>query len=65
MAQVMELLGDMPRQLAMSGKYSHEMFNRRGKSNAARSELRMQPSLTTQGSSDTSTVSDFGPSCRS
>jgi serine/threonine-protein kinase SRPK3 len=30
MAQVMELLGEMPRNLALSGKYSHEMFNRRG-----------------------------------
>ena len=29
-AQIMELLGDMPRSLALSGKYSHEMFNRRG-----------------------------------
>ncbi|WVQ82070.1 hypothetical protein IAT38_004198 [Cryptococcus sp. DSM 104549] len=29
-AQIMELLGEMPRSLAMSGKYSHEMFNRRG-----------------------------------
>lgn len=32
MAQVMELLGEMPRSLALSGKYSHEMFNRRGQS---------------------------------
>lgn len=30
MAQILELLGDMPRSLALSGKYSHEMFNRRG-----------------------------------
>ncbi|ODN80190.1 CMGC/SRPK protein kinase [Cryptococcus wingfieldii CBS 7118] len=29
-AQIMELLGDMPRTLAMNGKYSHEIFNRRG-----------------------------------
>jgi serine/threonine-protein kinase SRPK3 len=29
-AQIMELLGEMPRSLALSGKYSHEMFNRRG-----------------------------------
>jgi len=29
-AQIMELLGDMPKALALSGKYSHEMFNRRG-----------------------------------
>lgn len=28
----MELLGEMPRALALSGKYSHEMFNRRGES---------------------------------
>lgn len=27
----MELLGEMPKTLALSGKYSHEMFNRRGK----------------------------------
>lgn len=26
----MELLGEMPKALALSGKYSHEMFNRRG-----------------------------------
>lgn len=32
MAQIMELLGEMPRSLALSGKYSHEMFNRRGQS---------------------------------
>ncbi|OCF40514.1 CMGC/SRPK protein kinase [Kwoniella heveanensis CBS 569] len=31
-AQIMELLGEMPRSLALSGKYSHEMFNRRGES---------------------------------
>ncbi|WVR07352.1 hypothetical protein IAU60_004393 [Kwoniella sp. DSM 27419] len=29
-AQIMELLGEMPRSLALSGKYSHEVFNRRG-----------------------------------
>ncbi|EIW67425.1 hypothetical protein TREMEDRAFT_33616 [Tremella mesenterica DSM 1558] len=29
-AQIMELLGEMPRALALSGKYSHEIFNRRG-----------------------------------
>jgi serine/threonine-protein kinase SRPK3 len=29
-AQIMELLGEMPKALALSGKYSHEMFNRRG-----------------------------------
>lgn len=26
----MELLGEMPKALALSGKYSHDMFNRRG-----------------------------------
>jgi serine/threonine-protein kinase SRPK3 len=26
----MELLGEMPKSLALSGKYSHDMFNRRG-----------------------------------
>jgi serine/threonine-protein kinase SRPK3 len=31
MAQIMELLGEMPKALAMSGKYSHDMFNRKGK----------------------------------
>jgi serine/threonine-protein kinase SRPK3 len=31
-AQIMELLGEMPKTLALSGKYSHEMFNRRGQS---------------------------------
>ena len=31
-AQIMELLGEMPKALALSGKYSHEMFNRRGMS---------------------------------
>lgn len=30
MAQVMELLGEMPKSLALSGKYSQEMFTRRG-----------------------------------
>ncbi|KAK4684575.1 serine/threonine-protein kinase SRPK3, partial [Tremellales sp. Uapishka_1] len=30
MAQVMELLGEMPRALALSGKYSHDIFTRRG-----------------------------------
>ncbi|WVN90144.1 uncharacterized protein L203_105380 [Cryptococcus depauperatus CBS 7841] len=29
-AQIMELLGEMPRSIALSGKYSHEIFNRRG-----------------------------------
>ncbi|ORY35357.1 kinase-like domain-containing protein [Naematelia encephala] len=29
-AQILELLGEMPRSLALSGKYSHEMFNRKG-----------------------------------
>lgn len=35
MAQVMELLGEMPKSLALSGKYSQEMFTRRGKHNYA------------------------------
>ncbi|KAJ9104152.1 hypothetical protein QFC19_004136 [Naganishia cerealis] len=30
LAQILELLGDMPRQIALSGKYSSELFNRRG-----------------------------------
>ncbi|KAI1315900.1 serine/threonine protein kinase, CMGC group [Mortierella claussenii] len=30
MAQVIELMGHFPKKLALSGKYSHEMFNRRG-----------------------------------
>ena len=30
MAQVLELLGDMPKALALSGKYSHEIFTRKG-----------------------------------
>lgn len=30
MAQIIELLGEMPKSLALSGKYSHDMFNRRG-----------------------------------
>lgn len=30
MAQIIELVGEMPRQLAMGGKYSHELFTRRG-----------------------------------
>jgi len=30
-AQIVELLGDIPRSLALTGKYSHELFNRRGK----------------------------------
>jgi serine/threonine-protein kinase SRPK3 len=31
-AQIVELLGDIPRSLALTGKYSHELFNRRGES---------------------------------
>lgn len=34
MAQIMELLGEMPKALAMSGKYSHDMFNRKGESSS-------------------------------
>lgn len=30
LAQIIELLGEMPKSLALSGKYSHDMFNRRG-----------------------------------
>ncbi|KAI8604079.1 serine/threonine-protein kinase SRPK2 [Dissophora ornata] len=30
MAQIIELMGHFPRKLALSGKYSHEMFNRKG-----------------------------------
>ncbi|KAF9921640.1 serine/threonine protein kinase, CMGC group [Modicella reniformis] len=30
MAQIIELMGHFPKRLALSGKYSHEMFNRRG-----------------------------------
>jgi len=30
MAQILELLGEMPRSLALSGKYSHEVFKRNG-----------------------------------
>ncbi|KAJ9099262.1 hypothetical protein QFC21_004143 [Naganishia friedmannii] len=30
LAQILELLGDMPRPIALSGKYSSELFNRRG-----------------------------------
>ncbi|KAI8356047.1 kinase-like domain-containing protein [Mortierella sp. GBAus27b] len=30
MAQIIELMGLFPKRLALSGKYSHEMFNRRG-----------------------------------
>ena len=29
-AQIIELLGEIPRAVAFSGKYSHEFFNRRG-----------------------------------
>jgi serine/threonine-protein kinase SRPK3 len=29
-AQIMELLGEMPKSLALSGKYSRDMFNHRG-----------------------------------
>ena len=35
MAQVLELLGDMPKNLALSGKYSHEIFTRKGESSSA------------------------------
>ncbi|KAI7819627.1 kinase-like domain-containing protein [Gamsiella multidivaricata] len=30
MAQIIELMGHFPKKLALSGKYSHEMFNRKG-----------------------------------
>ncbi|KAF9998441.1 serine/threonine protein kinase, CMGC group [Entomortierella chlamydospora] len=30
MAQIIELMGRFPKKLALSGRYSHEMFNRRG-----------------------------------
>ena len=30
MAHVIELLGNIPRHLALSGRYSHEIFNKRG-----------------------------------
>ncbi|KAF9434261.1 serine/threonine protein kinase, CMGC group [Entomortierella beljakovae] len=30
MAQIIELMGRFPKKLALSGKYSHEIFNRRG-----------------------------------
>ncbi|KAF9199119.1 serine/threonine protein kinase, CMGC group [Haplosporangium sp. Z 27] len=30
MAQIIELMGKFPKKLALSGKYSHEIFNRRG-----------------------------------
>ena len=36
MAQVLELLGEMPKSLALSGKYSHEIFNRKGESRIRR-----------------------------
>jgi hypothetical protein len=29
-AQIMELMGDVPRSIAFSGKYSSEFFNRKG-----------------------------------
>lgn len=29
-AQIMELLGEIPKNLALSGKYSHEIFKRNG-----------------------------------
>ncbi|KAG0325871.1 serine/threonine protein kinase, CMGC group [Dissophora globulifera] len=38
MAQIVELMGHFPRKLALSGKYSHEMFDKRG-------ELRNIPKL--------------------
>lgn len=30
LAQIIELLGDMPKSFALSGKYSADLFNRRG-----------------------------------
>jgi len=30
MAHIVELLGNIPRHLALSGRYSHEIFNKRG-----------------------------------
>ncbi|KAF8880334.1 SRSF protein kinase 2-like protein, partial [Gymnopilus junonius] len=29
-AQIIELLGEIPKSIALSGKYSHEFFNRKG-----------------------------------
>jgi len=31
-AQIMELMGEVPKSIAFSGKYSSEFFNRKGKS---------------------------------
>jgi len=45
MAQVLELLGDMPRSLALSGKYSGEVFNRRGKPFLPMSPQTYRPSI--------------------
>ena len=43
MAQILELLGDMPKSLALSGKYSHEIFTRKGK--RGRPPTRIYPDL--------------------
>jgi serine/threonine-protein kinase SRPK3 len=55
MAQIMELLGEMPKALAMSGKYSHDMFNRKGEFSFVCMRL-----LTHQANCDTSPSSDSG-----
>ena len=45
MAQILELLGDMPKALALSGKYSHEIFTRKGENTFpfSRSHYNKQP----------------------
>ncbi|KAF9944672.1 serine/threonine protein kinase, CMGC group [Mortierella alpina] len=42
MAQIIELMGHFPRKLAQNGKYSHELFNRRGELRHIQ-KLRMWP----------------------
>jgi len=32
MAQIVELLGEIPKSLALSGRYSQELFNKKGES---------------------------------
>ena len=42
MAQIIELMGNFPKRLALSGKFSHELFNRKGELRHIQ-KLRMWP----------------------
>ena len=57
-AQIMELMGEIPKSIAFSGKYSSEFFNRKGKS--PNSTSLHVTDITIQENSATSTNYDTG-----